>query len=677
MRTTRGKRGNNYQPARPQLWKVLLLIVIAVVSYSSTLNGGYIWDDDRYVTDNRNLTSVDGLVRVWTQPLTSPQYYPLVFTTFWLERQAWGLNPFGYHLVNVLLHASVASLLYYLLLYLEVSGAWLAALVFAVHPVTVETTAWITERKNLLSGLFYMLSAILLLRFYGAGRRRARWLPDTHPLYYYTGFFLFVCALLSKTVTCTLPVALFIVLWWKRGRIALREVLSLAPFLAVGAGMGLLTAWLERTHVGAQGADWSLSLGDRFLLAGRDICFYTWKLLWPFNLSFNYEHWAVDAAIWWQYLYPLAVAFVLLLLWMFRGRIGRGPIAAALFFAVSLFPALGFFDVFPFRYSYVADHFQYLACIGPISLLTSAAVCYVSEYQQRRLRFYTVGAVLLICFLALNTWSLGHMYADAWTLWNDTLRNNPGSFLAHNNLGTILFKQGKEQEAKEHFAEAIRLCPAFENAHSNMGAVLTALGKFDEAIEQCNEELKINPRSPKAFLLRGIACTKLGNNEMAIKDYDRAAEINPESADVYYHRGVAYAKLGDNSHAVSDYDRAIKIDPGYAEAYYDRGTTYFMLGNYTQAISDYDRAIDINPKLSEAYSNRGLAYARTGNYKRAISDYDRAIETHSDNGSIYYNRAVAYVRLGQNSQAVEDLITAARLDCEDAKSSLRVMGISW
>ena len=600
MRGTKGKQRSDYPVGRPKHWKIWLLLAITVLSYTSALNCGYIWDDDSYVTENRNLTSVDGLVRIWTQPLASPQYYPLVFTTFWLERQGWGLNPFGYHLVNVLLHACVAGLLYYLLLCLEIPGAWLAALVFAVHPVNVETTAWITERKNLLSGFFYMLSAIALFRFYGVGRQPAC-SPDKRPLYYCVGLFLFVCALLSKTVTCTLPVALLIVLWWKRGRIATWDALSLMPLFAVGAAMGLVTAWLERTHVGARGADWDLGFGYRVLVAGRALCFYAWKLLWPVNLSFNYEHWMIDGTIWWQYLYPLAAASVFIALWMAHGRIGRGPVAAALFFGASLFPALGFFNVFPFRYSYVADHFQYLACIGPITLFVSASVRYVLERHQKRLRLFTAAAVLVVCLFAAKTWSQGNMYADASTLWNVTLRNNPSSFLAHNNFGTILLKQGKDQEAMEHFAEAIRLRPDLENAHTNMGTALEALGKYEEAIEECRKELMLNPRSWKALLLRGIAYAKLGNNEQAIKDYDRAAGINPENADVYYNRGSAYAKLGNNSQAISDYDRAIKVKPGYAYAYYDRGTTYFELGDYTQAISDYDRAIEISPKLAEAY----------------------------------------------------------------------------
>ncbi|MFZ0929155.1 MAG: tetratricopeptide repeat protein [Syntrophobacteraceae bacterium] len=652
---------------RPEIWKVLLLLAVTVLAYTSAIKGGYIWDDDMYVTGNETLKSVEGLARIWTQPQASPQYYPLVFTTFWLEHQAWGLNPFGYHLVNVLLHACVACLLCYLLLSLEVPGAWLAALVFAVHPVNVETTAWISERKNLLSGFFYMLSAIAFLRFYGVGRwavhRSAtseQWTvnseqkklsnqnPPCPPLekainsvrstapgaidpgsflpregaksrrkkirsrgerelqtvfdskgvdgsaktpagfsllflrgfaasrenliYYCIGFTLFVCALLSKTVTCTLPVALLLVLWWKRGRITRGEALSLAPLFAAGAGMGLMTAWLERTHVGASGADWGLGLAERFLVAGRALCFYAGKLLWPFHLSFNYERWAVDGGVWWQYLYPLAVAVVLLALWMARGRIGRGPMAAALFFAASLFPTLGFFDVFPFRYSYVADHFQYLASIGPIVLLAACASGYVLQHHRRRLALFTAAAVLVVSVLGIKTWSQGNIYADSWTLYNETLKSNPDSVLAHNNLGSLLSKQGKHDEALAHFTEALRVRPGFgislENVsmtYYNMGVELAAQGKIDEAIERYEEALEVKPDLEKVQNNLGSLLAQKGRVEDAVRCWAKAVKIKPDYAGAHYNLMIGYTQLGDSLAARREYDRIKSLDPALAE----------------------------------------------------------------------------------------------------------------
>jgi len=586
--------------------KILLLVAITVLSYTSALKGGFIWDDDIYVNENRNLTSLHGLSRIWTEPHASPQYYPLVFSSFWIERHLWGLNPFGYHLLNVLLHASVACLLYVLLLRLEVPGAWLAALVFCVHPVNVESAAWVSERKNVLSACFYMLSAIAFLRFYGLGRpakvhekpgtakpkpenlpqrptdaRKSRLInkqtmPDNsisiseniappQRNWYWTGLLYFAFALLSKTVTCTLPVALAIVLWWKRGRITRTEALSLASLFALGAGMGLLTAWLERTHVGARGADWGLGFIERFLLAGRALCFYAWKLLWPVHLSFNYERWAIDRGIWWEYLYALACAGFLFALWAGRGRIGRGPLAVALFFAASLFPALGFFDVFPFRYSYVADHFQYLASIGPITLAAACTSAYISKHHGTKLRLLTVAAVLVVTVLAVKTWRQGNIYADTWTLYSETLKENPGSPLAHNNIGRILSGQGRRQEAMAHFAEALRLQPNNEMPHYNMAIELVALGKIDEAIENYEEALRIRPDFEKALNNLGSLLAQRGRIKEAVEHWAKAVEVAPDYTGAHYNLLLGYSQLGDSTAALREYDRIMELDPAAAE----------------------------------------------------------------------------------------------------------------
>ncbi|SPF31237.1 membrane hypothetical protein [Syntrophobacter sp. SbD1] len=682
--------------ARPRLWKILLLLALTVLSYTSALKGGYIWDDDDYVTTNKTLETAGGLARIWTEPHASPQYYPLVFTTFWIERQVWGLNPFGYHLVNVLFHACTACLLYYLLLLLQIPGAWLAAMVFAVHPVNVETVAWISERKNVLAGFFYMLSSIALLRFYGVGRlergheereggtkntknmtggqgeaahstaaplrqdtkrtrgrtksplppfrkggkvetafntpappeqtlkKRARGERETnHPpfvrggrgvsmtdsdsppllkggwgdfttrlrgfiacpsrafepgtsrenlLCYFAGLLLFGCALLSKTVTCTLPAALLVVLWWKRGRVTLDEALSLAPLFVVGAGMGLLTAWLEHTHVGAHGADWGLSFIERFLVAGRVLWFYAWKLLWPANLCFNYERWVIDGRVWWQYLYPLAAAVVLLTLWLARGRIGRGPLAAALFFAITLFPALGFFDVFPFRYSYVADHFQYFATIGPITLAVAAVCRYVSKHHREHMRPFIAAAAVIVSILAVITWRQGNMYADAWTLWSETLSRNPGSIMAHNNIGSLLSKQGKHQEAMAHFEEALRVRPEFEitnynvsMTYYNMGVELATQGMIDEAIEHYEKALRVRPDFARALNNLGSLLAQKERIDDAVRCWAKAVEIKPDYAGAHYNLLLGYTQLGDSVAARRQLDRIKSLDPALAE----------------------------------------------------------------------------------------------------------------
>ncbi|MFZ0930721.1 MAG: tetratricopeptide repeat protein [Syntrophobacteraceae bacterium] len=545
--------------------RLIILAAITFFAYIPAIGGNYIWDDDQYVTQNHTLQSLEGLGRIWFEPVATPQYYPLVFSSFWLEHHLWGLNPAGYHVVNVLLHICVAGFLFYILQYLDVPGAWLAALVFALHPVHVETVAWITERKNVLSGLFYMSSAVFFLRFLKARDAPGSDYGNERWRLYLAGMALFICALLSKTVTCTLPVALIVAIWWKRGRITRREAFSMVPPLIVGAAMGFLTAWLERSHVGAQGANWGLSIIGRFLVAGRVLCFYMWKLLCPVNLIFNYPRWNVDDRIWWQYLYLIAAAALFLLLWLKRDRFGRGPLAASLFFAITLFPALGFVNVFPFRYSYVADHFQYLASIGPIALISAAAYRAVSGYSPRTRRCFIAAAAIVLAVLAGKTWVQGYAYADSWTLWNDTLRKNPESVLAHNNIGSNLSRQGKHQEAMAHFTEALRIMPGIERTHYNLGVELALMGKTGEAMQHYREALRIYPRDAQTLNNMGTLLAREGMSDEAIQCWKQAVDAQPDYIGAHYNLMTAYQASGDRESAMREYARIRDLDPDFPE----------------------------------------------------------------------------------------------------------------
>jgi hypothetical protein len=354
--------------------------------------------------------------------------------------------------VNVLLHILAALLLWRALVRLKLPGAWFAAALFALHPVQVESVAWITERKNVLSAVFYFLAVLAYLRFSGMANGlvmdRRRW------GYYAAALLLFVASLLSKTVTCTLPVVLLLLVWWKQGRLAWRFAVPLAPFFLAAIGMGLITTWVEKNQAGAQGADWSLTFAERCLVAARALCFYATKLVFPVDISFIYSRWNVDAGVWWQWLFPLVFIGVVAALWLARQRIGRGPLAAVLFFAATLAPALGFLNVAYMRYSFVADHFQYLACVGLIVLVASRL-----PHPPKIL----AGGLLLV--LGVMTWQRCGVYQDQETIWSDTLKKNPACWLAHTNLGRAAEKQGDLGTAKIHFQSAVQIAPAEEGLH--------------------------------------------------------------------------------------------------------------------------------------------------------------------------------------------------------------------
>jgi len=386
-------------------WKCAGIFAVVLLA----LSGRIIWDDDAYVT-GEGLRSLHGLVRIWTELGATEQYYPLLHSAFWMEHRLWGDATLGYHLLNVILHAASACLLALILRRLAVPGAWFAGLIFALHPVCVESVAWITEQKNTLSTVFYLLSLLAYLRF--DRDRGRRW--------YFLATGLFLLALLTKTVTATLPAALLVIFWWQRGTLSWkRDALPLLPWLAAGAAGGMFSGWVERVYIGAHGSSYDLNLVQRTLVAARASGFYLGKLLWPANILFTYPRWTVDPAVWWQYLYPLGIGGLLWALWRVRGR-SRAPLAALLFFLGSLFPTLGFFNVYAFIFSYVADHWQYLPSLGVIALAAAG--------WSRWTRGSPVVAILVLGLLGTLTWKQSRYYRDAPTLYRATLERNPAAW---------------------------------------------------------------------------------------------------------------------------------------------------------------------------------------------------------------------------------------------------------
>jgi tetratricopeptide (TPR) repeat protein len=541
-----------------------LIVLLTLLAYIPAMCGGYIWDDNAHITDNATLRSSDGLAKIWFNPKVLPQYYPLVHTTFWVEYHLWQLHPFGYHLVNVLLHAFNAILLLLVLRYLRVPGAWLAAAFFALHPVQVESVAWITERKNVLSGFFYLSSALAYFRFANVTGDLVdtSLSSDIDPLtstkssrswgFYALSFFLFFCALLSKTVTCSLPAAILLVLWWKRARICWRDILNLIPYFVVGALFGLTTVWLEKYQVGAYGEEWALSFLDRCLVAGRALWFYAGKLLWPHKLTFIYPRWLIDAGVWWQYIFPAAALAVISILWVMRSRIGKGPFVAIAFFAGTLVPALGFFDVYPMRFSFVADHFQYLASIGLIVLAAAAMTAFFERLGPWQKTIGSVGCMAVLFVFGVLVWKQSTIYGDAETLYRDTISKNPHAWMAHYNLGVLLVNRGRSDEVMTHFSEALRLQPDDADTHYNLGVALEKQGRLEEAMAHFSE----------------------------------AVRLRPDYADAHYSMAVILARQSKFEEAISHYAKALRARPLYAEAHNNLGVALFSLGKLDKAIEE-------------------------------------------------------------------------------------------
>jgi hypothetical protein len=356
-------RPTGASPAWRRWLPAVLLALMTLAAYWPSMRGGFIWDDDRYAA-NPVLEQPGGLTKIWTLQPAATQYYkefPLVYTTFWLERHAWGLEPLGYHVVNLVLHIANALLVWLLLKRLHVAGAWMAAVIFALHPVQVESVAWISERKNVLSGLFFLLALGGYLRFED-GRARG---------WYVGALGLFLAALLSKPVTCTLPVILLVLRWQRGLRITRRDVANLLPFFALSVGIGVFTLVVERS---SPNPATYLSVAQRILVAGRALWFYPAELVWPVNLAFSYPRWSVDAQSLAQWSWVVAGLGAGAWVWHTRHRLGRMFVGGLMFYVITISPVIGLVGVYTFRYAFVADHYQYLASIGLIAAGTGSVV---------------------------------------------------------------------------------------------------------------------------------------------------------------------------------------------------------------------------------------------------------------------------------------------------------------
>lgn len=615
---------------RSQQWRVIVAVVLigvaTLIAYAPALHGDFVWDDDAFVRHEAR-DGVKDLRRVWLDAGRSRQNYWVAYSAFWLEYQLWGAQPFGYHLVNVVGHACNAILVAIALSRLRVPGAWLAAAIFALHPFEVESVAWVSELKNVLSGFFYLLALLAYLRFADMSEE-----ISAHPTRWRSYFWalgLFLCALLSKTVTSTLPAVLLLLLWWKRGRVSWRDAVPLLPFFALGAALGWMTIWLERNVVGARGHEFGFSLVERCLIAGRALWFYPSKLLWPHNLTFIYPRWQIDAHVWWQYLYPATAVVVVRALWAMRRRIGRGPLVATLFYAGTLVPALGFFDVYPFRFSFVADHFAYLASLGPIVLIAAVATALARRFEASTV-LSSLAAGALLALLGGLTWQQTHIYADPMTLWHDTLAKNPGCWMAHNNLGPLLEKQGRFDEAETHYTEALRLKPDSFEGYTNLGNALSAQGKTEDAIAQYTAALQIEPLCVEAHSNLGIALVRLGRLDEAMAHYVEALRLDPRHAETHNNLATMLARQGKTGEAIAHLNTAVQIKPEYAQAHYNLATLLVGDGQPDAARAHFTAALQLKPDYAAAHNNLGLLLLEHGERAAAIRHFSEAVRLKPD-----------------------------------------------
>ncbi|MEO6594496.1 MAG: tetratricopeptide repeat protein, partial [Planctomycetota bacterium] len=528
------------------------------VTYWPVLGCRFIWDDDDYVTQNPVLLTLGGFWSIWLEPHALPQYYPLVHTTFWLEYRLWGDAPLGYHIVNVLLHITSAALLWQLLQKLAIPGALFAALWFTAHPVHVESVAWITERKNVLSLVCYLLAARHWLRWYESGPRRDWWFATAW----------FLAALLSKTVTASLPAALCVVVWWLHGKVTRRALRGVSMWLLLGGAFAWLTIHLEATHVGAANTPWQLAGGERLLVAGRAVWFYLGSLLWPFGTCFNYPRWQLDTTSMIQWIGFVAAVLVTVLAVALHRRMGRGLGATLLLFGGTLVPALGFFDVFPFRYSFVADHFQYHASIAMLVAMSAAGTTAAARFCKPAVAKVLAASMVALASVVAHRYV--HTYRDLDTLWRHTLACNGESTLALANLGAMANERGDSATAKSY-------------------------------LERC---LALDPTSYESLVNLGVIAHRDGDFATARRRYEAALRLKPDLANAMNNFAVLYLDEGRPHDALQLVAEALRSDPDYYDAH---ATCARALHDSKQWEPALDECQWVLARTPEAFETRQLA----------------------------------------------------------------------
>ncbi len=614
----------------------VLLVAGVVFAYQPAWHAGYIWDDDAYVTENPLLSAPDGWSQIWFSADQPSQYFPLVYTALRLESRLWGLNPTGYHWFNILLHALNALLVWRLLTRLRVPGAWLAAAIFALHPVQVETVAWITEHKNLMTLCFSLLALLAWVEFV-EDRPQPPW------RYYGLALFCYLLALFSKTTACTLPAALLLILWFQHKDIGWRRILQIVPFLLLGLAMGLVTMWVEQHRILPGHKIEPMGWLARLLVAAHAIWFYLGKLLWPAGLAFSYPRWVINPADPLAYAWLAACAALAGVIWYTRRFVGRCLETGALFYVATLSPLLGFITLTTFEWSFVADHYQYVACIGPIALAAAGLATLAHRFAGRTQLLQPAACAVVLPILASLTYHQAQAYHDDETLWRDTLAKNPASTMAHNSLGRRLVERGDLDEAMRHYRAALDADPGNVMAANNIGWVLLQRGQTDAALAQWQRILQVDPRNP---------------------------DVHDNIAAVLYRQGHV-------DEAVAHWQAALDTLPSDPKANNNLGSVLLLKGQFDEAAARFQKALAYNPNISAYYLGLGNVFARKGEFDQAVAMFQKAVQLQPDNPMARFNLGSRLLQMGRAAEAIPHLQKAVALQPDDVEARNHLLRAAW
>ena len=679
----------------------VLIVLIAFIAYFPTLGNGFVSDDDVLLINNNLVKNSDGLRRFWCS-VEALDYWPVTNTTFWIEWRMWGMKSTGYHATNLILHVAESLLIWILLRKLSIPGAFLAALIFAVHPVNVESVAWIAQRKNLTAMLFFLLSILWYLKYVmptaGVGMAPAMaparshggpweremtparsqggpWErektfssfilhPSSFHFWYWLSLAAFILAMLGKGSAAVLPVVLLGIIWWLRnsGTVPIsvstkirqspymrKELIRTAPFFLVAVVFSAVNVWCQ-TH-GMEVAICRAGFFERLLGAGCVIWFYLYKAILPVNLAFIYPQWRIETGnlLWWLPL--LAALAVTAALWCYRKTWSRPFLLAWGFFCVALTPVMGFRDSLFMQVSLVADHYQHIALIGVIALASAGFSAWSLHTRAAVRRAAIAAAGLAVGVLVLATWQQSALYRDNITIFRDTLQKNPACWMAQYNLGVATARAGLPEESIEHYRQALQLYPEFIMANYNMANVFLDMGRLQDAIERYLRVLQLKPDHAAAHYNLGKALAQTGRTREAIEHYRQAVAINPDFTEAYYNLGNIFEAAGQYQQAIDYYRQALHLKPDDFDIHNNLGIALVQTGRSQEAIEHFQQALSLKPNF-ETHYNLGLTLARLGRLPEAIEHYRQALQFKPDYYAAYLNLMSAYAETGRSAEAL-------------------------
>lgn len=590
--------GGNDKPRWMSWLPGLLLVLSVLAAYLPVLHAGFIMDDDVNITGNSCVNGPLGLAGIWST--RAADYFPLTLSSFWMIHRLGNLDPLPYHLITLLFHAANALLLRRALLELRVPGSWFGAALWALHPVQVESVAWVSELKNTQSAFFFLLSVLAFL----AWRKSGRGVP------YLLSLACALLAMLSKSSTVMLPLGLCLCAWWTGSgpKGTAKITLKLFPFFALSALFALWTIQQEKIHAGAVGHQWAAGFPERLEIAGRAFWFYLEKLFWPDPLIFIYPRWDYSGGEATALLPALLVPVLFLTLWMLKSLPWcRATLFALAFFALTLFPVLGFFDAAFFRLSRVADHFQYLASMAPLALAGAAISRFPGKNRPGRILYPLFAPILaILLLLGFLTFRQCGIYRNPEILWNDTVVKNPNCAIAHNNLGFCFMQKGDRPRALREVETALSLDPDFPDALNNLGSDCIDHGDLERAISLLRRSVKEEPINVHGHFNLGNALYLKGNLTEAVSEYRRAIESSPFSAELHINLGVALIRLGNAGEGIAELRKAVELDPSNTTAL--NGLAWILATASPRSLRDGRSSVAL----------AGIAVQRSGSDPRAL-----------------------------------------------------------